>query len=87
MNALHTTSTRPLIRLLGTALVALAATGQAALGIATLLTSVPVTLAALHQLGAFVLVTSILLALHAVPRPAGERATTLTAPGGQARSA
>ncbi|MTJ84010.1 MAG: heme A synthase [Telmatospirillum sp.] len=69
------------------ALVALAATGQASLGIATLLTSVPVPLAALHQLGAFVLVTSVLWALHAVPRVVRDGASAATVPGDQASSA
>jgi cytochrome c oxidase assembly protein subunit 15 len=48
------------------ALIPVMATLQAGLGIATLLNQVPVPLAAAHQLGAFLLVTTILWALHGV---------------------
>ena len=47
-------------------LVPVAATLQAALGIATLLNQVPLPLAAAHQLGAVLVVTAILWALHGV---------------------
>ncbi len=50
------------------ALVPLAATLQAGLGIATLLAAVPVGLAAAHQAGAFLLFSALLWALHGVRR-------------------
>jgi len=47
-------------------LALLAAVGQASLGVATLLTYVPVPLGALHQAGALVLFSTALWALHTV---------------------
>ncbi len=44
--------------------LALAAVGQILLGIATILTAVPVWLGALHQAGAILLLTALTLALH-----------------------
>jgi heme a synthase len=46
--------------------VGLAVTGQFALGVTTLLTYVPISLAALHQLGSIVVLTSSLYLLHSV---------------------
>ncbi|MBK8249459.1 MAG: COX15/CtaA family protein [Gemmatimonadetes bacterium] len=48
----------------GTKVMAVAALGQVALGITTLLMQVPIPIAALHQLGAVVLLTAALRAAH-----------------------
>lgn len=55
-------------------LLALAALAQVALGIAALLLVVPVWLGALHQAGAFVLLTAAFFALHRERREAGHGA-------------
>lgn len=51
--------------------LALVATGQLGLGIATLLLVVPIPLAAAHQAGAVALLTAILVARHHLRRPSG----------------
>jgi cytochrome c oxidase assembly protein subunit 15 len=52
----------------GAAFMAIAVVAQAGIGIATLLTAVPVALGALHQAGAVVLLTSALWCLHQARR-------------------
>jgi heme a synthase len=61
--------------------VAAAATAQASLGVVTLLTYVPISLAALHQLGSVVVFTSSLYLAHALryARPSLVRSVTSTA--------
>ncbi|HEY8062241.1 MAG TPA: hypothetical protein VID74_05565, partial [Gemmatimonadales bacterium] len=61
--------------------LAAAAVLQVALGIATLLLVVPVTLGVAHQAGAIVLITAGLLSMHALRT--GERAIS---PSAQSRS-
>ncbi|MDR3440200.1 COX15/CtaA family protein [Telmatospirillum sp.] len=60
------------------AVVPVVATLQAALGIATLLSLVPVGLAALHQAGAFLLFSTVLWALHGIRLTDAGRAATYT---------